>query len=130
MATPIDLSEITALHWQPALGQEGAVVTGLADVAQCLRTILTTPTRSVPHRPEFGSDYWSHLDRPLTVALPQIIAASWAAVERWEPRVRLIDIRPLTLPTSDSAAGRLRLQVTWALAIDPDGASHELTVAL
>lgn len=116
--TPASVSTIRSLHWQPALGTEGEVVEGLADIAQCIGTILLTPTRSVPHRPEFGSDIGLYIDQPVTVAVPQIIAAAWVAIERWEPRARIVDIRVTEAPTP---GGRLLLTVEWELPAGTGG---------
>ena len=49
----ISISDITSLHWQPALGGEG-IVEDAADIDQAIRVILKTPKGSDPHRPEFG----------------------------------------------------------------------------
>ena len=46
---------IRARDWQPALGEIGAVVVDLEDIAQAIRIIVTTPQGSDPHRPLFGA---------------------------------------------------------------------------
>ena len=38
-----DISNITAVHWQPALGSFGEIVEGLDDVNQTIGIIVTTP---------------------------------------------------------------------------------------
>lgn len=81
--------DITARDWQLALGQPGQAVTGLADIAQCLRVILTTPTGSDPLRPAFGSNLWQYVDWPIDQASPHIVRECHDAVGMWEPRVSL-----------------------------------------
>ena len=58
------LSAIGARDWQPALGSLGEVVTDLADIAQAIDIILTTPRGSDPHRPTFGADLLQFIDQP------------------------------------------------------------------
>ena len=118
--------QIRALHWQPRFAEIGEVVEGVADIAQAIGIILLTPKRSDPHRPEFGCDAWLYLDQPVTDAIPRVIAAAWAALERWEPRARIVDIRASAAP---SAAGRIVIRVTFQLAIG-DQASFAAEVAL
>lgn len=105
-----DVRDIRSLHWQPRLGAEGEVVTDLADVAQAIRVILATPKGSDPHRPEFGSDIWRYIDRPVTEARAPVIRESVRAIERWETRavVQQVEVRP--------GNARLTVRVHWTLA--------------
>ena len=111
----VEVRNIRALHWQPTLNADGEVVEGLADVAQAIRIILTTPKGSDPQRPEFGSDIWQYVDWPVTEARPPIAREVREAIRRWEPRAVLlsVDVRP--------ANGRLWVQVRWRLADDVAG---------
>ena len=74
------------IHWSPKLGAPGDLVTGINDIAQCIRIILETPRGSDPLRPLFGSDHYKYLDRPLPAAVPFIIREAWDAIATWEPR--------------------------------------------
>ena len=49
------LSDISSVHWQPAL-KSLDVVEAEADIDQAIRVILGTPKGSDPHRPDFGSN--------------------------------------------------------------------------
>ncbi len=105
-----DVRDIAAADWQPRLGAHGEIVAGLEDIHQCVRIILLTPKGSVPHRPEFGSDLWRYLDRPIAEALPHVVRESVDALRRWEPRIEVIRVVPQNLATT-----HLRLIVEWRL---------------
>jgi phage baseplate assembly protein W len=87
MTTPNPYTNITAAHWQPALGTTGEIVEGLRDIDQSLRIILTTPKGSDPHRPEFGSNLHRYLDWPTDRVTPHLVREAFDAVRQWEPRV-------------------------------------------
>lgn len=87
MTTPITYTNITSAHWQPALGTPGDVVTGLRDIDQAIRIILTTPLGADPHRPEFGSRLFDYLDWPVNRVTPHLVRESVEAIRRWETRV-------------------------------------------
>lgn len=106
------LPNITARDWQPALGRPGEVVTDLADIAQCIEIILTTPKGSDPLRPEFGSDLWRYIDYPIDQAVPHLVREAWDALTLWEPRIQLVRIE---VRRGDSAA-QIVLRVVWQLA--------------
>ena len=92
MTTPIPHTNITATHWQPALGTTGEIVEGLRDIDQSLRIILTTPKGSDPHRPEFGSNLHLYLDWPTNRVTPHLVREAIEAIRRWEPRVSVIAV--------------------------------------
>ncbi len=104
-----DLRDIRALHWQPRLAADGEVVEGVADVAQAIRIILTTPKGSDPHRPEFGSDIWRYIDWPVTEVRPQIVREVREAISAWEPRAEVLSV------SVEPANGRLWVRVRWRL---------------
>jgi len=87
MTIPNPYTNITAAHWQPALGTTGEIVEGLRDIDQSLRIILTTPKGSDPHRPEFGSNLHRYLDWPTDRVTPHLVREAFDAVRQWEPRV-------------------------------------------
>lgn len=75
-------------HWQLALGGEG-YAQALDDLRQAIAIILATRRGSDPLRPEFGSDIWRYLDHPIDRARPHIVREVYAAIRRWEPRVKI-----------------------------------------
>ena len=65
----------------------------IKSIQQNVRLILTTPKGSDIHRPDFGSDLWKFIDQPLNViTLGRIRAEITDAIERWEPRVKVLSV--------------------------------------
>lgn len=60
-------------------------------VLQNIAIILQTPKGSVPMYREFGLPM-DFLDRPIPVAKTMMIAKVREAVERWEPRARVVGV--------------------------------------
>lgn len=89
----VNLSDIRSIHWQPALGNFG-VVEMLDDIDQAIRIILATPKGSDPHRPEFGSNIWRYIDRPVDQAIPHVVRETVEAIKKWEPRCTLVRVEP------------------------------------
>lgn len=79
--------------------------TGLAGLAQEVRTLLATRKGSVPLDRDFGVD-WSFVDAPVTDAMPRVVAEYARQIERYIPRVQ---VRSITFsPAVDKALeGRL-----------------------
>nr|VFK17427.1 MAG: hypothetical protein BECKLPF1236B_GA0070989_11172 [Candidatus Kentron sp. LPFa] len=84
------------------------VVVGLADIDQCVQTILLTPKGSCPHRPTFGCGIHQYLDRPQDRATPHLVRESVQAIREFEPRIG--EFRILV----SHAPGHVTLEVTWA----------------
>lgn len=128
------LSEISSLHWQPALQPSAAdpgpngfpdIVENLDDIHQALRIILGTPKGSDPLRPEFGSDLHRYLDYPVDRARPHVVREAVAAIghpQYGEPRVQLVRVL-----FSVEADGSARLCAQWKLA---DGVVRETELKL
>jgi len=70
--------------------------TGLAGLQQCLRLIVSTVTHSVPLDRAFATT-GSFIDAPLPQAAARHLADLAEAIERYEPRVKVISLR-LTEP--------------------------------
>lgn len=104
---------LLAVDWSLMIGTFGRTVDGLDDVAQAVRVILTTPLRSDPHRPDFGCDLLPWIDLPAPVAGPGLAGAARDALERWEPRVEVMDVT-VTRGVGDDGAG-VAVNVTWRL---------------
>ena len=114
------LSEISSVHWQPALGSLD-VVEAEADIGQAIRVILRTPRGSDPHRPEFGSNIHLYLDYPINQAIPHLVREAVEAIRRWEPRCELVKVTP---SIKDS---HITVRVKWKLAA---GVERETEVQL
>lgn len=94
-------------YWQPALGQPGQV-TGLEDLAQAVRLIVTTPKGAVPLRPDFGCGLLDYLDHPSGLARARMIREVAEAVHRWEPRVQVTGVR-----VDAQSLGHASISVSW-----------------
>jgi uncharacterized protein len=81
------LSEIKATNWSLSLAAYGDVVQGLAEISQAIHVIVTTQRGSDPLRPDFGSDIYLYIDRPVTEAIPRMVKSAVDAIRIWEPRV-------------------------------------------
>lgn len=92
MGDPVAVPTIRNANWQAKLHDIGTVVEGLADVDQCIRTILLTPKGSVPQQPDFGSDVWRYIDWPIHEARPHLVRTALDSITRLEPRVELTSI--------------------------------------
>ncbi|MFD2645144.1 GPW/gp25 family protein [Pseudomonas japonica] len=110
MTTPTPYTDITAAHWQPALGTSGEVVQGLRDIDQAIRIILTTPKGSDSHRPEFGSDLHLYIDWPTNQVTPYLVRESIEAIRRWETRVSVVQVQ-VQIDGAD-----IMLRVVWRVA--------------
>lgn len=120
---------LAPVDWSLMLGTTGAAVEGLADVAQAVTVILTTPLRSDPHRPDFGCDLQPWIDMPVNMAGPGIVAAVRDALEKWEKRLVVLDVTVAAAPTSTVGGAGLEITVTWMLA-GSIGATAQTTVAI
>lgn len=87
--------------------------TGLADVMQCIRTIVRTLAYSVPMDRTFASA-GSYIDSPLPHAVAARIAELTEAIERHEPRVTVTSIRLAAAP-GEAMDGRLRPVIRFRL---------------
>ncbi|ECD4823549.1 baseplate assembly protein [Salmonella enterica subsp. enterica serovar Braenderup] len=69
---------------------------GISDsehISQSMRDILLTPVGSRVMRREYGSLLSALIDMPQNPALRlQIMVACYSAIQKWEPRIRLISI--------------------------------------
>ncbi|MDO5940649.1 GPW/gp25 family protein [Burkholderia cepacia] len=114
------LSEISSVHWQPAL-KSYDVVEAEQDIDQAIRVILGTPKGSDPHRPDFGSNNHLYLDYPVDQAVPHLVRESVEAIRQWEPRCELVKVTP------SIEESQTKLRVKWKLA---DGVLRETEVRL
>ena len=108
-----------ALYRQPALNDLGVLVEDEADIVQCFGVILLTRKGSNPLRPDFGSDCWLHLDKPIPLAIPACIAEARRALTRWEPRVTILSVaaevmqEDTLLQNKPQFAAHIKLMIHW-----------------
>lgn len=63
------------------------IVEGGDDIAQCVDAILNTIPGSDPLRPDFGSNVYQYVDRPINEVQPMLIYAIVTSISRWEKRL-------------------------------------------
>lgn len=72
----------------------GAALGGFDHLRQSVTDILTTPIGTRVHRRDYGSRLMSLVDRPMNESLvSEMVAATAEALDRWEPRLRLEQIK-------------------------------------
>lgn len=62
-----------ARNWQVSMEDPAKIVEGVDDIVQSINIILTTISGSDPLRPEFGSNVYQYLDKPLPSVMGKII---------------------------------------------------------
>lgn len=120
----IDVTQIRSVDWSRKVGQLGAIVEQLDDIAQCIRVLLGTPKGAVEHRPLFGCDAWRYLDHPVTEALPHIVRECTDAIAQWESRATVTGI------TTSYDAEHVYLSIRWIATLGSAGQTTEVSYVL
>lgn len=111
-------SGIKNVWWQYALvdlgteNGESAVVQEAAEIDQSIKIILQTHYGQDIHRPTFASNLLPFIDYPIPEAAIHLVRESILAIERWEPRVKIIN---LTTKQYDPGISGLTIIVEWQL---------------
>jgi phage baseplate assembly protein W len=72
----------------------GSALGGFDHLRQSIWDILTTPIGSRVHRRDYGSRLPYLVDRPINSSLvAELVAATAEALDRWEPRLRLEQVK-------------------------------------
>jgi len=103
----VRVPDIQATDWSTRVGLPGQVVEDADDINQCIGIILTTRLGSDPHRPLFGCNAWQHLDKPIPVARPLVVADVLEALELWEPRITVVRV------TTEISDNTVTVLVEW-----------------
>ena len=88
----MNIQDITTGNWQLGMNTQGEVVEDAADINQCILTIANTQIGTDPMRPLFGIDMLGNMDKPINVAVPNIVTSLTKAIERWEPRITITKV--------------------------------------
>lgn len=97
-------------NWTLSAFDDEGIKTDLDDVAQCIYVILSTKRGSDPLRPTFGTEIWKWIDRPVKLAIPNVIREIYEGVEIWEKRAKIISI---VADNASIATGNVLLKITW-----------------
>ena len=103
------LNEITSSYWQLSTAQAGEVVQGLADIQQCIQTLLSTQRGSVVLMPTFGIDIMALIGQPINVVKADLTRDIIEQIEAFEPRVSIERITA----TMQGDGSNLLVQLTW-----------------
>ncbi len=86
----------------------GEAITDIDHIRQSVRDILITPEGSRVARREYGSLLSVLIDQPQNdVVRLQVMAATYSALSRWEPRIRLD-----TVSLSTDFDGSMQVEIT------------------
>ena len=91
----VNIADIQSVDWSPKVGAPGEVVEGNDDIIQCVTIILTTRKGTDPHRPTFGCDAWLWIDKPVPIAVPNIVREVIDAINTWEQRIQVSAVKPV-----------------------------------
>ena len=95
----------------------GNALGGFDHLRQSIEDILTTPIGTRVHRREYGSRLPRLVDRPINSSLvAELVAATAEALDRWEPRLRLEQVKI----DSVSADGKIELSLVGYYLINGD----------
>jgi uncharacterized protein len=93
----------------------GKALGGFDHLKQSIEDILSTPVGSRVHRRDYGSMLPRLVDRPINESLvSDLVAATAAALDRWEPRLRLEQVKI----ESVTAEGRIELSLVGYYLLD------------
>ena len=90
-----NVNNIETPNWALSLTDQGEVLTDIQDIAQCMGIIFNTRTGSDPLRPDFGTEIWRWIDKPVNQAIPAVRIEILRGIERWEPRAEVLKITPI-----------------------------------
>lgn len=85
-----DVNKIKSQNWSLSTAKQGEIVQDIDDINQCISVILETIKGSDPLRPDFGSDVFLWLDKPIGLAGPNIIAEAIKSIRLWEKRCNVV----------------------------------------
>ena len=89
----------------------GQRLEGLAHLKASIRDVLTTPVGTRVMRRDYGSNLFELIDRPINaLTLTQIYAATAAALQKWEPRLKVTRVQAAPLP-SEISQGRISIDL-------------------
>lgn len=93
--------------------RELALASGVAEIEQAIRLILSTAPGERPMRPEFGCGIHDYVFAPADATTAGHLAFEVrTALERWEPR---IDLQEVTVTPDPDDAARLYVVVTYSV---------------
>lgn len=106
-------------NWQVSMEDPAKIVEGVDDIVQSINIILTTIPGSDPLRPEFGSNVYQYLDKPLPSVMGKIIYEATTAIGRWEKR---LDVTRISASRNDAVHTVFTIEGTMV------GSAEQITI--
>jgi uncharacterized protein len=127
----LDHKNITHIHWQMKIGRNrdqnsstlGEIVTDIADIEQCINTIILTEKGSVPTQPLKCISLSPYVDRRSDYAIPYITREIFDALSLWEPRIVVTDVN-----VHQESFDHWRYVVFWRLSNDAQQTIYQTDV--
>jgi len=129
----MNVSDIKSADRSLATANIGDVVEGIDDINQCIVIILSTKKGSDPFRPDFGSNIWEWIDRPLPLAVPNMKRAIFEAIGLWEQRVIVTKVEHAYQNEAGASApvhAGIRFNISWKLRKSQTTGAVEVTLGL
>lgn len=108
-----------------SLAAHGEIVEGVADIQQCLETIILTEQGSQPLMPEFGANVYTALDLPASDVLRTIKTSIIEQVARYEPRAEVVN-----LSVKKGEIGEVKISLTWKAKSDQKAIIQNIELSL
>ena len=108
-----------ARNWQVSMEDPAKIVEGVDDIVQSINNILTTIPGSDPLRPEFGSNVYQYLDKPLPSVMGKSIYEATTAIGRWEKR---LEVTRITASRNDAVHTVFKIEGTVV------GSAEQITI--
>ncbi|OBZ08932.1 hypothetical protein A8L34_22550 [Bacillus sp. FJAT-27264] len=105
MIYTVDMTKPSSIDFNPSLVDE---------IAQNIRTILSTPLGSAPLARNIGIDY-DTVDDPHQIAVARVTSEIYAVIEDQEPRAQIVDVSVIG-SLEDAMIGRLPVVISFTLA--------------
>lgn len=115
------INEITDSNFSIGTEGVGDVVEGTDDVLLCISNLVMTPKGDIPSRHEKGSGIFDYQDKPISLAIPGIVASVYDSIEKWEPRVSVVSIEN----SVDESLGHVRFTVNLKLIQTSENFQYE-----
>ena len=116
------LADIVQPNWSFSLETIGEVVQGIDEISQCLILIVKTQKGTDPLRPDFGSDLFLYIDKPISESLPKVMKSIVDGINLWEPRVEVTKV------SYSVNGGTTDFSIEWTEKITGQTATTKITV--
>jgi phage baseplate assembly protein W len=88
------------------------------DIEEAIRIVIGTARGERPMRPEFGCDIHDYVFETIDAyTLGRLDRAIRRALERWEPRIDVVDV---IIDTSEADQGRLPIEIVYSIRATND----------